>query len=42
MVQENLVKSQAKYKDKHDKHYVTHNFHVGDEVRICISKEDLQ
>ena len=37
-----LVKSQAKYKDRHGKRCVDHNFQVGDEVRLCINKENLQ
>jgi len=37
-----LVKSQAKYKARQDKNHVDHCFQVGDEVRLCISKEKLQ
>lgn len=42
MVQEHLVKIQAKYRARHDKHRVDHSFQIGDEVGICISKEKLQ
>jgi hypothetical protein len=42
MVQEQLEKSQAKYKTRHDKHHVGHSFQVGDEVWIYISKERLK
>ena len=30
-VQEQLEKSQAKYKARHDKHQIEHSFNVGDE-----------
>jgi hypothetical protein len=42
MVQEQLEKSQAKYKTRHDKHLVDHSFQVGDEVWLYISKERLK
>jgi hypothetical protein len=42
MVQEQLEKSQAKYKTRHDKHGVDHSFQVGDEVCLYISKERLK
>jgi hypothetical protein len=42
MVQEQLEESQAKYKTRHDKHRVDHNFQVGDEVWIYISKHRLK
>jgi hypothetical protein len=42
MVQEQLEKSQAKYKTRHDKHRVDHSFQVGDEVWLYISKEMIQ
>jgi hypothetical protein len=42
MVQEQLEKSQAKYKTRHDKHRVDHSFQVGDEVWLYISKERLK
>jgi hypothetical protein len=42
MVQEQLEKSQAKYKTRHDKHCVNHSFQVGDEVWLYISKERLK
>ena len=32
VVQEQLEKSQAKYKARHDKHRMEHSFHVGDQV----------
>ena len=38
MVQEQLEKSQAKYKTRHDKHRVDHSFQVGDEVWLYIRK----
>eukprot|EP00253_Pinus_taeda_P010211 PITA_10211 len=41
-VQEQLEKSQDKYKARHDKHHEDHNFQVGDEVWLQISKERLQ
>ena len=31
-VQEQLEKSQAQYKARHDKHRMEHSFHVGDQV----------
>jgi hypothetical protein len=42
VVQEQLEKSQAKYKTRHDKHRVDHSFQVGDEVWLYISKERLK
>jgi hypothetical protein len=42
MVQEQLEKSQAKYKTRHEKHHVDHSFQVGDEDWIYISKERLK
>lgn len=41
-MQEQLEKSQAKYKARHDKHQVEHNFQVGDEVWLYISKDRMQ
>ena len=41
-VQEQLEKSQAKYKARHDKHRVDHQFKVGDEVWLYISEERLK
>jgi hypothetical protein len=38
MVQEQLEKSQAKYKTRHDKHRVDHSFQVGDGFCLYISK----
>lgn len=40
-VQEQLEKSQGKYKIWHDKHQLDHKFQVGDEVWLHISKERL-
>jgi hypothetical protein len=42
MVQEQLEKSQAKYKTRHEKHHVDHSFQVGDEVFLYIRKERLK
>jgi hypothetical protein len=42
VVQEQLEKSQAKYKARHDKHRVHHHFQVGDQVWLYINKERLQ
>jgi hypothetical protein len=42
VVQEQLEKSQAKYKTRHDKHRVDHSFEVGDEVWLYINKERLK
>ena len=42
MVQEQLEKSQAKYKTRHDKHWVDHSFEVGDGFWLYISKERLK
>jgi hypothetical protein len=41
-VQEQLEKSQGKYKERHDKHRVDHKFQEGDEVWLHISKERMQ
>ena len=41
-MQEQLEKSQAKYKARHDKHPVDHNFQVGDQVWLYISKERMK
>ena len=41
-VQEQLEKSQAKYKARHDKHRVDHQFQVGDKVWLHISKERMK
>lgn len=40
-VQEQLEKSQVKYKKRHDPHHVDHSFQVGDEASLHISKERL-
>jgi hypothetical protein len=37
-----LDKSQAKYKARHDKHRVDHQFQVGDRVWLHIRKERLK
>ena len=36
-----MEKSQANYKAKHDKHQVNHQFQVGDQVWLYISKERM-
>lgn len=41
-VKEQLEKSQAKYKARHDKHRREHKLHVGDKVWLYLSKEKLQ
>jgi hypothetical protein len=41
-VREQLEKSQAQYKARHDKHRVDHQFQVGDQVWLHISKERLK
>ena len=41
-VEEQLEKSQGKYKARHHKHRVDHQFQVGYEVWLYISKERLQ
>jgi hypothetical protein len=41
-VQEQLVKSQGKYKERHDKHRIDHKFQEGDEVWLHISKDRMQ
>ena len=41
-VQEQLEKSQGKYKERHDKHIIDHKFQEGDEVWLHISKERMQ
>jgi len=38
-VKEQLEKSQAKYKERHDRHRVDHKFQVGDQVWLHLSKE---
>jgi hypothetical protein len=40
-VQEILQKSNAKYKKRHDKHRVPHQFQVGDKVWLHLQKEHL-
>ena len=41
-VQEKLEKSQARYKARHDKHRVDHQFQVGDKVWLHINKERMK
>ena len=41
-VQEQLEKSQAKYKARHDQHRVDHQFQVGDRVWLHITKERMK
>ena len=41
-VQEQLEKSERKYKERHDKHRVDHKFQEGDEVRLHIRNERMQ
>ena len=40
--QEQLEKSQAKYKVRHDKHRVDHHFQIGDKVWLTINKDRLK
>ena len=42
VVQEQLEKSQDRYKARHDKHQVDHQFQVGDKVWLHISKERMK
>lgn len=42
VVQEQLEKSQAQYKARHDKHQVYHQFQVGDKVWLYISKDKMK
>ena len=41
-VQEQLERSQAKYKARHDKHRIEHSFQVGDQVWLYISKDRMK
>ena len=41
-VQEQLEKSQSKYKERHEKQRVDHKFQEGDEVWLHINKEKMQ
>ena len=41
-IQEQLEKSQAKYKARHDKHQIDHQFQVGDRVWLHITKERMK
>ena len=41
-VQDQLGKSQSKYKARHEKHHVDHKFQVGDKIWLHISKDRLQ
>ena len=40
--QEQLEKSQAKYKARHDKYRIDHQFQVGDRVLLHITKERMK
>ena len=42
VVQEQLEKSQAKYKARHEKHQMEHSFQVGDQVWLYISNDTMQ
>jgi hypothetical protein len=42
MVQEQLEKSQAKYKVRHDKNRVDHSFEVGDECGFTSARRGLK
>ena len=42
VVQEQLEKSQEKYKSRHDKRRVDHQFQVGDRVWLHITKERMK
>ena len=37
-----MEKSQAKYKARHDKHWMEHSFQAGDQVWLYISKDMMQ
>ena len=41
-VQEQMEKSQAKDKARHDKHEMEHSFQVGDQVWLYINKDRMQ
>jgi len=41
-VQEQLERSQGKYKARHDKHRIEHSFQVGDQVWLYINKDGMQ
>jgi len=41
-LQEQLEKSQAKYKARHDKHQMEHSFQVGDQFWLYINKDRMQ
>ena len=41
-VQEQVERSQAKYKARHDEHRMEHNFQVGDQVWLYINKDKMQ
>jgi hypothetical protein len=41
-VHEQLEKSQAKYKARHDKHWVDHHFQIGDQFWLHINKDRLK
>ena len=41
-MQEQLEKSQARYKARHDKHQVDHQFQVGDKVWLHINNDRMK
>eukprot|EP00253_Pinus_taeda_P006756 PITA_06756 len=41
-VQEQLERSQAKYKARHDKHRIEHSFQVGDHIYSVVNAENLR
>lgn len=41
-VQERLEKSKSKYKERHEKHRVDHDFQLGDQFWLYINKEILE
>ncbi|OMP09092.1 hypothetical protein COLO4_05809 [Corchorus olitorius] len=41
-VEEQLIKAQAKYKERHDKHRVDHSFQVGDMVWLYLGKDRMK
>ncbi|OMP09602.1 kanadaptin-like protein [Corchorus olitorius] len=41
-VEEQLIKAQAKYKERHDKHRVDHSFQVGDMVWLYLGRDRMK
>ena len=41
-MKEQLESIQSKYKERHDKHWIDHHFHIGDRVWIHINKDRFQ